>query len=265
MATTDSPIIYALDFDGVICDSVGESSETGLRSAKAQWPHLNLEPPFADHMLNAMATIRPVVETGYENVLLARLVATTTPHTVDADFVQPVLNDWANLRENVMAEWNVSNTELVDVFGRVRDEWIERDQSAWASANRIFPGVVDALNFATAPVFIVTTKQTRFVQLLLKANGIARIPDDRIYGLGTGTKTSALKSILALPHSKGKSICFVEDRYETLEAVSLSMLGQPLQLFLASWGYNTEATQAVAQKHPFIHLLDLPTFVHKLQ
>lgn len=68
-----------------------------------------------------------------------------------------------------------------------------------------------------------------------------------------------------MPHLKGKTICFVEDRYETLEAVSLSMLGQPLKLFLASWGYNTDAVRNVADKHPFIDLIDLPTFVNKLQ
>lgn len=68
-----------------------------------------------------------------------------------------------------------------------------------------------------------------------------------------------------MPHLSGKTICFVEDRYETLEAVSLSMLGQPLELYLATWGYNTSQTCAVADKHPFVELIDLPTFVNKLQ
>lgn len=128
-----------------------------------------------------------------------------------------------------------------------------------------YPGVADALNFTDEEVYIITTKQTRFCKLLLERYGVRNIPDDRIYGYGSGSKISVLKSLLRVPHLKGKSIVFVEDRYETLEATSLSMLGQPLQLFLASWGYNTQKTRDVASNHPFIKLIDLPAFVTKFQ
>lgn len=121
------------------------------------------------------------------------------------------------------------------------------------------------MNFSTAPVYIITTKQTRFCVLLLEKYGVKNISEDHVYGLGTGSKTSVLKKLLKSPDINGKKICFVEDRYETLEAVSLSMLGQPLELFLASWGYNTEKTRATAEKHPFINLIDLPTFVARMQ
>lgn len=94
---------------------------------------------------------------------------------------------------------------------------------------------------------------------------MTNIPEDHIYGLGSGTKISVLKELIKNPDLKGKSICFVEDRYETLEKVSISMLGQPLQLYLAMWGYNTAETKKTAEKHPFIQLLDLPTFITKFQ
>lgn len=86
-----------------------------------------------------------------------------------------------------------------------------------------------------------------------------------MFGFGTGSKISVLKKLIAMPENAGKTVCFVEDRYETLEAVSLSMLGQPLDLYLASWGYNTEKIRKTAGKHPYINLLDLPTFVSKFQ
>lgn len=125
--------------------------------------------------------------------------------------------------------------------------------------------MVDAINFASAPVYIITTKQARFCNLLLERYGVTKIPEENVFGLGSGSKISVLKKLLAMPGMDGKSVCFVEDRYETLEKVSLSMLGQPLQLFLATWGYNSETTRGVADKHPFIDLVDLPTFVSKLQ
>lgn len=65
MDTTDSPKNYFLDFDGVLCYNVGDSSETALRSANDQCPYINLKSPYADYMLNALFEIRPVVATGY--------------------------------------------------------------------------------------------------------------------------------------------------------------------------------------------------------
>ncbi|KAL7096822.1 hypothetical protein ACP275_10G104200 [Erythranthe tilingii] len=32
--------LYALDFDGVVCDSCGESSLSAVKAAKVRWPSL---------------------------------------------------------------------------------------------------------------------------------------------------------------------------------------------------------------------------------
>jgi hypothetical protein len=61
--------------------------------------------------------------------------------------------------------WTV---QLVDLFGRVRDEWIARDLDDWLSPNRIYPGVAEALKdlMGRDEVYIVTTKQVRFACFL---------------------------------------------------------------------------------------------------
>lgn len=58
---------------------------------------------------------------------------------------------------------------------------------------------------------------------------------------------------------------FVEDRYETLEGVSLSMLGAPVSLYLADWGYNTERTRKRAERNPLVQVLSLSDFCTKMQ
>lgn len=210
--------------------------------------------------------MRPVVETGFENVLLARALLERGPGDAFDSFIAEALDGgWPRMAAELMESWGTGKEELVHEFGAVRDEWIENDLDAWIGANQMFPGVVDALNFAEADVYIITTKQTRFAKLLLEAYGVCCVPDDRIFGYGTGTKISVLKKIIAKPESAGRNVVFVEDRYETLEAVSISMLGQPLELYLASWGYNTGKTRTTAENHPFISLIDLPTFVGKMQ
>ena len=261
--------VYALDFDGVICDSAGESSITALLAAKAKWPHLDLPSSptasFPEPLINSLKKVRPVIETGFENVLLGRLVAETPLDKLDELFDQPVLHDWQSVRERVMEEWDVGKEEMIDVFGKVRDEWIERDIDSWVSANRAYPDIVHAINNSASPVYVITTKQKRFASLLLSQFGVTNIPEDNIYGLGMGTKIAVLKEIVAMPQHKGKQVLFVEDRFETLEKVSISMLGQPLQLFLGTWGYNTPKVREVAENHPFVQLVDLKTFVDNFQ
>lgn len=53
--------------------------------------------------------------------------------------------------------------QLVELFGRVRDEWIAADTASWLSHNAIYPGVADAVRAAMEKdeVYIVTTKQVR--------------------------------------------------------------------------------------------------------
>lgn len=51
--------------------------------------------------------------------------------TVDA-----ILENWLKLKPVIMEEWDEERDSLVDLFGRVRDEWMENDLSGWIGANR---------------------------------------------------------------------------------------------------------------------------------
>lgn len=137
MASVPS-VAYALDFDGVVCDSVGESSQTALRAAAKLWPDLNITEPFPEGNLSALRKVRPVIETGYENVLLGRLVHECPSELLDDKFVNPILDNWAEMRDFFMEQWSVSKDKLIDVFGTTRDEWIENDINSWVSSNRMY-------------------------------------------------------------------------------------------------------------------------------
>ena len=65
------PDILALDFDGVCCDGMREYFETSRRTHAEVWP---AEPmPAADH-LEAFATLRPVILSGWEMPVLLRAI-----------------------------------------------------------------------------------------------------------------------------------------------------------------------------------------------
>ncbi|KAI5428647.1 hypothetical protein KIW84_033593 [Lathyrus oleraceus] len=105
-----------------------------------------------------------------------------------------------------MEEWNENKDDLIDLFGKVRDDWLEKDFTGWIQANRFYPGVTDALRFASSRVYIVTTKQSRFADALLRELAAITIPPERIYGLGTGPKVEVLKKLQKMPEHQGLTL-----------------------------------------------------------
>ena len=66
------PALLALDFDGVICDSVHESALATWYAFRGLWPDPGEQPPAG--FLDAYRRLRPVIATGWENYVLARLI-----------------------------------------------------------------------------------------------------------------------------------------------------------------------------------------------
>jgi hypothetical protein len=59
--------LWALDFDGVVCDSVGESRLSAWKAAAKLWPELFASGEAQakkEAVMEDMRTVRPVVETG---------------------------------------------------------------------------------------------------------------------------------------------------------------------------------------------------------
>lgn len=59
--------LWALDFDGVICDSCGESSLSAWKAATHLWPEIFTNEATIskkDEVIEKMRLVRPVVETG---------------------------------------------------------------------------------------------------------------------------------------------------------------------------------------------------------
>ncbi|GMY23682.1 Ribosomal RNA small subunit methyltransferase G [Fagus crenata] len=265
--------LYALDFDGVLCDSCGESSRSAVKAAKVRWPALfdGVDSTTEDAIVDQMHRVRPVVETGYENLLLVRLLLEMRIPSIQKSSVaegltvEGILENWSKLKPIIMEEWAESRDALVDLFGKVRDEWIEKDLATWISANRFYPGVPDALKFASSRLYIVTTKQSRFADALLRELAGVTIPPERIFGLGTGPKVEVLKQLQKKPENHGLRLHFVEDRLATLKYVIKEPELDGWNLYLGDWGYNTQKEREEAATIPRIHLLELSDFSKKLK
>lgn len=246
-------LIYALDFDGVLCDSVIETAITGWKAASSLWPDMPKEIP--DDMIERFRLVRLIIETGYESILAMRLLH-------QGQTISDIESDYQNVIQALLKETNVSVDDLKRLFGQTRDQWIADDLKGWLNMNPLFPGIARKLQKLGRHCtwYIVTTKQERFVKQILQANGIA-LADDRIFGLDRQmSKVEVLTQLLAT-HSN-ETICFVEDRLPTLMNVYKNEHLAPVKLFFALWGYNTLEDKSLAASKPItlIHLDDFLEF-----
>jgi phosphoglycolate phosphatase-like HAD superfamily hydrolase len=251
--TTDH--IFALDFDGVLCDSVHESAVTAWRAGRHIWPQgRNMDPP--DEFVERFVKLRPVVETGYQTLLLMGLIGREPDDAI-------IMAQFPELSAQLLKETNVSAQQCARWFGEARDAWIAEDLAGWLSHQGFYPRAMEKFKetLITNPVFIVTTKQERFVAALLKGWDVA-FPRERILGLERGKpKEAILEGLLAQPQWQAGRWHFVEDRLETLLRVADHKPLAAVHLYLADWGYNTEAARNFARQHPSITVWNQKSFL----
>ncbi|CAN0415180.1 unnamed protein product, partial [Phaeothamnion confervicola] len=106
-----------------------------------------------------MRRLRPVVETGFENILLTRLLLEEkhASQTMDPIFLPPRnpfalyqlpcfkipaaerqtnKNRGPGMRDLLLQRYGATKEELVGAFGATRDAWMAEDMMGWMDANR---------------------------------------------------------------------------------------------------------------------------------
>lgn len=244
--------LYALDFDGVICDSAIETAITGYRAATHFWPEM-AEAPIHTDDINAFKHVRPHLETGYEAILIMRALYLGVSVNTLCLHYDKKLNEL--IRNN-----QLGIAELKHSFALTRDQWIDKDLQDWLNHNPLFDGIANALrhiaeNSAENSLYILTTKQERFVKHILHNQGIS-LPDDQIYGM-QHSKQDVLEKLI---RDQPQPITFLEDRLPTLLKVAKNPALQAVTLQLADWGYNSEQDRQQAHKHG-IEVIRLSEFI----
>lgn len=247
--------IFVVDFDGVLCDSAAEMAVTAWRAGAHIWPSWQgPEPP--SKYLGRFLSLRPAVETGYQAIFLMRLIH----RGVDDESIEL---QFPELCTRLLDETEYSVAKLVRLFARTRDTWIDRDLDDWLSRHCFYQGVVETFagKVKTNPVFILTTKQERFIRILLRSRGMS-FPAGHIFGLDTGTsKEDVLEQLLQRPEFDGARFHFVEDRVQTLIRVAERGSLRHVMLYLADWGYNTPRDREKARSVPRITIWDFGSFL----
>lgn len=232
--------VLALDFDGVLCDSVDETGTTGWKAGAAIWEDMQPDRPPAE-LLAAFRRARPAIETGHQAILMMRLL-------LDGLAPELLLLDFARRESAVLARTGGDVAALKSLFGQTRDRWLAEAPDEWLALSPLYPGVADWLRTwaPSAQGYVVTTKEQRFVERLLSANGVS-FPPERIFGLDSGRPKEATLAHL-LERYPSETVCFVEDRLATLIRCRGHYELARVAMRLAGWGYNTVSEQHRAEQ-----------------
>ncbi len=232
-------IVYALDFDGVICDSALETGISGWKAASQLWGDFPSAMP-SQQMIDDFREVRPIMGTGYEAILINKMLH-------DGVSVESILKDFDTKKDQLMKSSNISIEQLKKLYGEVRDKWIADDIDEWVDKNPLFSGISEKLQSLTnrGVWYIVTTKQERFVKKILKANNV-QIPEERIFGLDRNQSKQETLIDLQKKHPE-QEIYFVEDMLSSLLKVKSNNQLQAIKLLFAPWGYNTAQDRLYAK------------------
>ena len=238
----NNPIIYALDFDGVVCDSAVETGITGWNAAGSIWK--DMPKTVSQEMIDRFRLIRPNIETGYEAILTMRLLYL-------GETIESINNGYCDKIQALLKDAQIPIDGLKKLFGETRDNWIADDSAGWVKTNPLFTDVAAKLRILGQQNiwYIVTTKQERFVKQILKAHAI-ELADERIFGLDRNmSKVDVLKGLVK--KHPNETIYFVEDRLPTLLNVLKTAELASVKLIFALWGYNTAEDKALAARQAF--------------
>ena len=249
------PKILALDFDGVVCDGLLEYFQTSWRTYCQIWNPESQQPP--EDLAPKFYRLRPVIEIGWEMPVLIRALILGVPE-------EKIVQDWSTVAKEIVESEQLDATDSGKKLDNVRDEWITNDLDSWLSLHRFYPGVIERLQGIlpdnSTELFIVTTKEGRFVKQLLQQQGVS-LSEERIIGKECKRpKHQTLREIKESYSAESVSLWFVEDRLKTLQSVQQQADLKEAKLYLADWGYNTAAQQEFIRNDSTIKLLTLAQF-----
>lgn len=273
--------LIAFDFDGVICNSAPEMGtscfDVAIELVAGQGSKKNIPAEMRSEFLNFFGTIRPFLEIGYQGILVAlwfidpeirndlTLPAKEGPGTAWEEYLTTLTSKVAVRFPDIFTGEGIYDATLTSMLGKRRDALLNADPDEWLRLNPLYEGIGELLQQLLSDeqnvIAIVSTKQSRFIDAILK-NADINITPDLIFGLEAGRKESVISGLIE-NHSPRFS-CFIEDRIETLRRFALDLRFKNLILAFATWGYATPEQHKLAVNDPRIVPVTQVSFVDLL-
>jgi phosphoglycolate phosphatase-like HAD superfamily hydrolase len=248
------PKILALDFDGVICNTVHEGCRSAWQVCR-ELVNLNGDNP-PPELKAAFVRLRPVLESGWEFPVLVLAILDGVPEST-------LFQSFQIQCRRILEKYQVTPKDLGIRFDAVRDRAIARSLDDWLADQGLYPGMAERLRTilrGKTLTYVLTTKEGRFAHKLLEINGVT-MPAAQVWGKEQAQPKTELLRILARERRVDfGDIWFVEDRLKTLQLVKREGNLADVGLFLAMWGYVMPTDKDEVAGDPRIVGLSLEEF-----
>jgi phosphoglycolate phosphatase-like HAD superfamily hydrolase len=237
----------ALDFDGVIADSMGECLVMGYNAygkyTRSGVQIRSLEELDESHK-NECRRLRSFVRSGEDYVYINLAIDSRAPirdqQTYDA-FVTKHLS----LKDRFYA-----------LFYEERELFSSTEESLWIELNPLYKGIKQFLSKYPSKdrLFIITTKQIKYALKILSGNRIYLKEENCFSTNGGNSKLEIIRHLLDKNNISAGTFYYIDDQVDTLAELKES----GVNCILAEWGYTTGAQiqRAGTENIPGIRLDD---------
>jgi FMN phosphatase YigB (HAD superfamily) len=213
--------ILALDFDGVVCDSIAECLATSYLAYCRSNPRVSRECP--GRWQSLFRARRGVVRPSGHYLLLWDWITRFADRDLSPDqFEELGRGQQARLQD------------FEHLFHSLRDLAIKDDPERFVALNPLYPGVIESWPALREwPLYIVSTKDEPAIKLILQTH---RLEVEGVFGRGSGSKAQTLCSLAALHQVPPEQVVFIDDN--ALHVADASAAG--ITAVVANWGYGPQ-------------------------
>mmetsp|Transcript_53626 Transcript_53626/g.126832 ORF Transcript_53626/g.126832 Transcript_53626/m.126832 type:complete len:374 (+) Transcript_53626:180-1301(+) len=280
--------VFVLSFDGVLCDSVRETSRIAFEVACEQWPEemgksdkikpreAGVRKSWVEYdwqeyeqdtdggmprwLQEKLRQLRPVTRSPADMVLAARLCvseALAAKRSLRGQrplSVGEIVENWEEMRDLLAYKYGAAPAELEAKF----ESRLAQGASAEAEGGDFYDGMVCALRGSRASLVVMSPRPTELTAQVMEAAGL-ELDQDRLSLLQVpeGGAADAVAHVIADMPQRGVQV--VTDRLEELRAMAsdlrLAQHGR-VSLRFAAWGYSTPGQRAAVAGWPRVRAME---------
>ncbi|KAL3150803.1 hypothetical protein ABBQ32_000564 [Trebouxia sp. C0010 RCD-2024] len=144
----------------------------------------------------------------------------------DPSCTDSIIHDWQSLLPATLKQWGVEQKDLQSFFEDFRNNLLQNHEDKWVKRHVMYPGLQETLKNCKHPWQILNKPMVK---------------------------------------EQNATVHFVDDRYETVKAVAAEPSLSPIRVYMADWGYSTQAEKEAAKDTKGVRLISLTEFQELLK
>jgi len=223
------PLLLAVDFDGVICQSTDECMVTAYNA----WNAYNGSDKFfstiediPDEEADIFRTNRGYVRSGGEYYILMRMLSENKTLSGQQHF------------DELARQWHSACMAFSSMFYKSRQRLMRQNIGRWIALHHVFSEVLKKIekHITNGQTYIITMKDRNSVDTILADKGL-NVPEEKVLDKDSfPTKLAALEHLAKKHRISHANVRFLDDNVTHL----LEPLARGFDVYLARWGFHTD-------------------------